>query len=207
MEEVFDAGGYKLENHGARWIEGFALLKPGITIQQAQAEMSGIAKRLEHDYPATSRGMTIKLYPLSQTPFNGAGTLLPTLRISVVVVCFVLFIACANVGTLLLFRSFGRRHEMTVRLSLGAGRRRVLKQLLTEGVIVAALATCGAFAIAYWCRNLIVLFFPRYSGVIVNLPAQMDWRVLALSAAVALFPPCCLGSFLQCRRAKSISRF
>jgi len=185
MEELFDAGGYKLENRGARWIEGFALLKPGVTIQQAQTEISAIARRLETEYPATNRAHSIKLYPLWQTPFNGAGTMLPTLRVSLVVACFVLLIACANVGNLLLFRSFGRRHEMTVRLSLGAGRRRLLKQLLTEGLILAALATCGGFAIAYWCRNLMTMLFPR-PGLVVNLPAEIDWRVLALSAGVCL---------------------
>ena len=196
MEEVFDAGGYKLEDRGARWIEGFALLKPGVTVQQAQTEMLALGKRLEHDYPATNRGMSIKLYPLWQTPFNGAGTLLPTLRISLVVACFVLFIACANAGNLLLFRSFGRRHEMTVRLSLGAGRGRLLKQLLTEGLILAIMATCGGFAVAYWCRNLIMLLFPRYPGVIVKLPAEIDWRVLVLSAGVCVVAtlPVWLGS-------------
>jgi predicted permease len=186
MEELFEAGGYKLDNRGARWIEGFALLKPGVTIQQAQAEVSAIANRLEVDYPATNRARGIKLYPLWQTPFNGAGTLLQTLRISLVVACFVLLIACANVGNLLLFRSFGRRHEMTVRLSLGAGPRRLMKQLLTEGLVLAAVAACGGLAIAYACRNLIVLLFPRYPGLIVNLPAEIDWRVLALSASVCL---------------------
>ena|ERR1700761_2730524 len=71
MEELFDAGGNKLENRGARWIEGFALLKPGVTIQQAQTEISAIARRLETEYPATNRARGIKLYPLWQTPFDG----------------------------------------------------------------------------------------------------------------------------------------
>jgi predicted permease len=193
MEEVFDSGGYKLENRGARWIEGFARLKPGVTIAQAQAEVSAVARRLENDYPATNRAHDFKLYPLWQTPFNGAGTLLPTLRLSLVVACCVLLIACANVGNLLLVRSFARRHEMTVRLSLGAGRARLLKQLLTEGLILSTLAAAGGVLVANWCRNLIVLFYPSRPGVIVNLPAELDWRVLALSAGVCLLSTLLFG--------------
>src|ERR1041384_2139442 len=75
MEELFDAGGYKLENRGARWIEGFALLKPGVAIGEATGADSAGAKRLENDFPDTNRGRGIKLFPLWQTPFNGAGTL------------------------------------------------------------------------------------------------------------------------------------
>lgn len=193
MEEVFDGGGYKLENRSARWIEGFARLKPGVTVAQAQAEVSSVAARLENDYPATNRAREIKLYPLWQTPFNGAGTLLPTLRISLVVASFVLLIACANVGNLLLVRSFARRHEMTVRLSLGAGRIRLLKQLLTEGLILSTLAAIGGLLVANWCRNLIVLFYPSRPGVIVNLPAELDWRVLAISAGVCLLSTLIFG--------------
>jgi putative ABC transport system permease protein len=73
---------------------------------------------------------------LWQTPFNNAGTLLPTLEVMVAVVAFVLLIAFANVGSLLLVRSFARRHEMSVRLAIGASRARLVKQLLTEGLIV-----------------------------------------------------------------------
>ena len=102
MQAQFDAGVYKLEDRGARWIEGFVRLKPGATLEQAQAEISAVAKRLEVDYPDTNRGRGIRLYPLWQTPFNNAGALLPTLGIALVVVSAVLLIACANVGNLLL---------------------------------------------------------------------------------------------------------
>jgi macrolide transport system ATP-binding/permease protein len=79
-----------------------------------------------------------------------------------------------------------RRHEITVRLSVGAGRWRLLRQLMTEGLLLSALGAAGGMVLASWCRNLIMLLFPPRPGVIVNLPAKIDWRVLALSAGVCL---------------------
>src|SRR5579871_4883426 len=100
MEETFHGGGYKLEDRDARWIEAFVRLKPGVTREQAQQEISAISSRLENNYPATNRGRSIAIWPLWQTPFNHARTLGPTLEVMVVVVAFVLLIACANVGNL-----------------------------------------------------------------------------------------------------------
>jgi predicted permease len=193
MEETFEAGGYKLEDRGARWIEAYVRLKPGVARQQAQQEMTAVAKRLEADYPDTNRGRGIQLWPLWQTPFNNAGTLLPTLEIMLAVVVFVLLIACANVGNLLLVRSFARRHEMTVRLAIGAGRGRLLKQLFTEGLILSAFGALGGLLVAHWCRHALVLLFPARGGVAMHLPGEIDWRVLALSAGVCLIATLLLG--------------
>lgn len=193
MEETFEAGGYKLEDRSARWIESYARLKPGVTLSQAQQEISAVAQRLETDYPATNRGRGIKLWPLWQTPFNNANTLLPTLEIMLVVVVFVLLIACANVGNLLLVRSFARRHEMTVRLAIGAGRGRLLKQLFTEGLILSAFGAAGGLLVAHWCRHALVLLFPARGGVAMHLPGEIDWRVLALSAGVCVMATLLLG--------------
>ncbi len=193
MEEIFEGGGYKLEDRGARWIEAYARLKPGVTREQAQQEIAAVAKRLEKDYPDTNRGRSIKLWPLWQTPFNNADTLLPTLEIMLAVVIFVLLIACANVGNLLLVRSFARRHEMTVRMAIGAGRGRLVRQLVTEGLILAAFGAAGGLLMAYWCRHVLVLLLPARGGVAMHLPGEIDWRVLALSAGVCLIATLLLG--------------
>jgi ABC-type antimicrobial peptide transport system permease subunit len=114
----------------------------------------------------------MQLWPLWQTPFNNASTLLPTLEIMLAVVFCVLLIACANVGNLLLVRSFARRHEMTVRLAIGASRGRLLKQLLTEGVILSAFGAVGGLLVAHWCRHALVLLFPARGGVSMHLPGK-----------------------------------
>jgi macrolide transport system ATP-binding/permease protein len=193
MEEVFESGGYKLEDRDARWIEAFARLKPGVTLEQAQEEISSVAKRLEADYPATNRGRSVKLWALWQTPFNNAGTLLPTLEIMLAVVVFVLLIACANVGNLLLVRSFARRHEMTVRLAIGAGRGRIVKQLFTEALILSTFGAAGGLLVAHWCRHALILLFPARAGVAMHLPGEIDWRVLLLSGGVCLLATLLLG--------------
>jgi macrolide transport system ATP-binding/permease protein len=193
MQETFGSGGYKLEDRGARWIESYVRLKPGVSRAQAQQQISAIAARLQNDYPATNRGRSIRLWALWQTPFNHAGELLPTLEVMVAVVAFVLLIACANVGNLLLVRSFVRRHEISVRLAIGASRGRLLKQLLTEGLILSALGTAGGFLMAYWCRQLVTMLLSVGSGTAMYLPGAIDGRVMAMGAGVCLLVTLIVG--------------
>jgi predicted permease len=164
-------------------------LKPGVSIERAQAELSAIAARLEQTYPDTNRGRGVKLWPLWQTPFNGATILQPTLVIALVVVTAVLLVACANVGNLLLVRAFARQQELTIRLSIGAGRARIVKQLLTEGLILSMLAGVGGLLVARWLRDALVYLTPP-RGVPLRLAGELDWRVFAASAIV------CVGATL-----------
>jgi macrolide transport system ATP-binding/permease protein len=191
MAETFRGGGYVLEDRGARWIESYVRLKPGVDRAQAQQQVSAIAARLQNDYPATNRGRGIGIWPLWQTPFNHARTMGPTLEVMVVVVAFVLLIACANVGNLLLVRSLVRRHEMSIRLAIGASRGRLLKQLLTEGLILSALGTAGGFFMAYWCRHLLVMLLPE--GKTMYLPGTIDGKVMALSTGISLLVALVVG--------------
>jgi predicted permease len=185
MQEVFEPGGYKLVDRSQRWIEGFARLKDGVTIEQAQEEISTVAKNLQAQYPGTNRGQDVKLLPLWKAPFNGATEMLPVLSITLAVVFVVLLIACSNVSNLLMVRSFARQHEITIRMAIGARQGRLLQQLLTEGLILSTIAVIGGLAVAYLCRNLLAMFFAT-SGVEAHLKGEIDWRVLLFSAGVCL---------------------
>src|SRR2546423_11349386 len=94
MQETFDNTGYKLEDRGARFIESFAFLKPSVTRQQGQAELSAIAKRLENNFPETNRGHGIEIFLLCKTRFNGASGLSPMPGITAADLFFVLLIGC-----------------------------------------------------------------------------------------------------------------
>ena len=118
------------------WLMPVARLKPGVTLPQAQADMDLIARRLEQDYPATNKGLGDKVFPLHEDLYRDAGSALYPLLGAV---AFVLLIACVNVANLMQFRTETRRKEYALRMSLGAERRRLLQQLLTESVLLAVI--------------------------------------------------------------------
>jgi len=165
----------------SHYLSVVARLKGGVTFVRAQSDMSALAKRLEFQYPAENARVGAVVVPLRE---EFAGVIRPTLRILIATAGMVLLIACVNLANLLLARGSGRSRELALRTALGAGRFRVVRQLLTESALLAVLGAClgGAlsFASVPFLSRLVPLSFPPETLTALNLP------VLGFTAAVTL---------------------
>jgi putative ABC transport system permease protein len=167
--------------HGTRNLAVLAELKPAVTLRQAQSDMDGIAHQLELKYPDSDYGLGVRVVPLQEQLI---GRLRPFLLVLWGAVGFVLLIACANVANLQLARSVVRQHEMAVRTALGARRTTIIRQLLTEGVMLGLIGGIFGLLLAEVGVRLISIARP---GNLANLDkAHIDGAVLGFTAACAL---------------------
>jgi putative ABC transport system permease protein len=156
-------------------------LKPGVTPEQAQAEAEVIAASLVSQFPRINEGMSFRVMPLLESMVRNQRS---TLLLLLGAVGFVLLIACVNVANLLLERAISRRREINVRLALGAGRWRIMRQLLTESVMLAGVSGAIGVTLAMWGTKVIVALSPE--GITRIAEAQLDLRVLAFTVLVTL---------------------
>jgi putative ABC transport system permease protein len=165
----------------AHFLRVLGRLKPGATLQQASSEFETIALRLEQAYPATNKGWRVFMQPLHEMV---SGDLQTPLYVLLGAVLFVLLICCANVANLLLSRNATRERELAVRAALGAGRGRIVRQLLTESLLLAFAGAAGALLLAAWGVKLLATWgprdIPRLSEAEINVP------VLGFTLGVAL---------------------
>jgi putative ABC transport system permease protein len=156
-------------------------LKPGVSLQQAEADMTAIAARLEHEYPQTNKGLGVVVQRMRD---EMVGNVRLTLYLLWAAVTVVLLIACANTATLLLGKATARTREIAVRAALGAGRQRILKQLITESVLLAIAAGLCGLLFAYWASKGLVALAPA------DLPrlseTAIDGWVLGFTIAMSL---------------------
>jgi predicted permease len=186
MEAQLDARGDLLHDHHNFWLLIFGRLKPGVSLATAQAEMTLRLKPEAKNYPEEHKGKdTVVAYPLWRNPWglnSFLSTLLPMLMI---IASLVLLLACANVANLMLVRSIARRREIAIRMSLGAGRWRLVRQLLVESLILALAGGGVALLITFWTAGSLMKFMPD-TDFPLGLTIGTDRTVMFATLVIAL---------------------
>jgi putative ABC transport system permease protein len=178
----------------------FARLKPGVTVEQARMEISNLARRSEQDFPETEKGWGATVRTLPDFLVYAFG-IRNGLAVMMTAVGFVLMMACANVAGLLLARATGRQKELGIRIALGAGRFRIIRQLLTEGLLNALLGGAVALVLAWWGINFIGTKM-TFNEAISAVPLSLDRNVLLFVLGISLFSAvlCSLAPALRASR-------
>jgi predicted permease len=185
---------------GADWLEDrntrnfFAngRLKPGVSARQAEASLNLLAQQLAKEYPDTNEGQSIKVVP--------PGFILPDLRGAVVnftwvlmaAVALVLVVTCTNLAGLMLARATDRRREIAIRLAMGANRVRLIRQLLTESVLLSVVGGIAGVMLAFWIVNVLLAFKPPIDFPL-SMDVSIDWHVLLFSLCVSLLAGAIFG--------------
>ena len=188
--EVFGAGGFSGDPfpppiRGNRvFVSGIGRLKPGLTLAQAQARLAAMAQELRHDFPVDyppQAQWTIEIQPLQETL---VGKVRPMLLVLLGAVILIVFIVSLNIANLLLARASGRQQEMAVRLALGASRGRMVRQMLTESMLLSLIGGAAGILTAVGTLGFILRFMP--SNVPRLSEVRIDWVVLAFALLISI---------------------
>ncbi|MCI0388408.1 MAG: ABC transporter permease [Acidobacteria bacterium] len=192
--------GHHLNSRGSHHFLAIGRLKDGVTFEQAQANAQAIAAQLAKDYPQEIEGEGATLFTLIDEPI-GAGQMAPWLVVLMAVAGLVLLIACANVANLLLARAAGRSREMGIRLALGAGRSRLVRQMLTESLVLALMGGAAGALLAVWLSDAMSLMLPPL-GWPLALNLEWDYRVVGFASALTILTVVAVGLVPALRATK-----
>jgi predicted permease len=175
-----------LNERGNHWLLAFARPKPGVSVKQAEDALTSAGNELARQYPASNAGRTLSLMPIWKAPFGATMIFRPILMVLTLVVGIVLLIACANVANLLLARSLGRRKEIAIRLSVGAARFRLVRQLLTESILLALIGGSAGLLVAQMGNRLLLSFRPP-ANLPIHSVIETDSNVLIFALLISIF--------------------
>jgi predicted permease len=175
-----------------RWIRPLARLRPGVTLTQAQAALAVLSAQMATAHPDTNAGVAFRVFPLWQSPYGGQAAFLPVLPIVLAMSGGLLLIVIANVACLTLSRGASRHAEMQVRIAIGAGRLRLVRQLITESLLLTLAGGAGGIVFAYWAvRAMPRLISLEASGLVYDL--SVSYQALAFTMALTLVTAILVG--------------
>lgn len=192
MQPQLVPGQNMVTNRNSGWLDAVGRLKPGVSVAEARAEMDVIAQQIEKDYPGTFPEMTLGVFKFTESPVGLIGMVFSISSVLMALVGLLLLIACGTVANLLVARASERRREIAVRMALGAGRGRLLRQMLTESAMLGL--TAGALGLLFgaWSSRAIEGLLPfRDMPIAFNL--QVDGYVLAFTLVISLLTAMIFG--------------
>ena len=204
MHQQLETSHDTIHDRGDEWLNTIGVLAPGATVAQAQQELTLEFKQLARDYPDEHKGVNeALLIPLWRAPDSANAYLSVMLPPLMAIALVVLLLACVNVANLFLVRAVARRREMAVRLSLGANRVRLVRQLLVESVLVALAGGGVALFVTLWSARTFDRFVPP-SDLPVNLNMHVDGRVLAVTFAASVLTGIAFGLLPALRSSRIV---
>jgi len=192
MMKWVEPGADWIENRNTRNFFANGRLKPGVSARQAEASLNLLAQQLAKEYPDTNEGQSVKVFP--------PGFILPDLRGAVVnftwvlmgAVALVLIVTCTNLAGLMLARATDRRREIAIRLAMGANRIRLIRQLLTESLLLSIVGGVAGVMLAFWIVDVLLAFKPPIDFPL-SMDITIDWHVLLFSLCVSLIAGAIFG--------------